>query len=349
MTPLRLSKKMGAGMLAVKKPKPLILGVAGTEITNDEENILRHLAPVGFILFKRNCESREQVKALCEKLKTLSPLYNPLIFIDQEGGRVNRISWEDYMAPCGKTIGDLFDENADKGIQAAQLNGYVLAGQLYEYGINVNCLPLADVATGDMHDVIGDRAFSTNPKTVAALCASTIAGLMAGGVYPIIKHAPGHGRAMSDSHLELPEVDAPLAELKTQDFYPFEVNKQCPLVMTAHILYPQLDKENCATNSPYIIENVLKGEIGMTGLIVSDDINMQALKGGMHERAINALNAGCDLLLHCSGKLSELKELVNVPDITASAHEKLDTLPSLGKPNAVLMEESKNQLKELLS
>ena len=346
---LKLSKRTGAGMLAVKNPKPLILGVAGTEVSDDEAVVLRHLAPVGFILFKRNCESREQVKNLCEKLKTLSPLHEPLIFIDQEGGRVNRITWEDYMAPCGKTIGDLFHEDADKGLKAAQLNGYVLAGQLYDYGINVNCLPVADVATGDMHDVIGDRAFSTNPKTVAALCASTIAGLMAGGVYPIIKHAPGHGRAISDSHVELPEVHAPLEELKKQDFYPFELNKECPLVMTAHILYPELDDENCATNSPYIINHILKGELGMKGLIVSDDINMQALNGGMHERATNALNAGCDLLLHCSGKLEELKELVDLPDMSNATIKKLENLPSLGKPDSRLMEESKNQLKELLA
>lgn len=340
---------MGVGMLAVKNPKPLIVGIAGTEVSGEEEMLLRRLAPVGFILFKRNCENKAQLKNLCDKLKTLSPMHDPLIFIDQEGGRVNRIDWEDYMAPCGRTIGELYEEDAEKGMLAARLNGYVLAAQLYEYGINVNCLPVADVATDDMHDVIGDRAFSTKPQTVATLCASTIAGMMAGGTYPIIKHAPGHGRATSDSHKELPKVDAPLEELKRQDFYPFEVNKECPLVMTAHILYPQLDAENCTTNSKYVIADVLKKEIGLKGLIVSDDINMQALKGTMLQRANNALNAGCDLLLHCSGKFEELNELMGVQDMKALDMEKLQALPKLGKPNAMLLEDSKQQLKELLA
>lgn len=335
-------------MLAIKMPKPLVVGIEGTEVTLEESLTLRRLAPVGFILFKRNCENKIQLKALCEKLKTLSPLRNPLIFIDQEGGRVNRISWEDYMAPAGRTIGELYRKDPEKGLLAARLNGYALAAQLYEYGINVNCLPVADVATGDMHDVIGDRAFSSNPKTVAALCAATIAGLMAGGVYPIIKHAPGHGRAKSDSHLALPEVSADLEVLKQQDFYPFMVNKECPLVMTAHILYPELDPENCATHSKKIIDNILKKEMGLTGLIVSDDINMEALKGSMMQRATKALNAGCDLLLHCSGNLDELKQLVEVFDMSQDTLKKVEGLPGIGKPNNMLLADTKSQLQELL-
>tara|TARA_Y100000294_G_scaffold177803_2_gene204939 strand:+ start:244 stop:1254 length:1011 start_codon:yes stop_codon:yes gene_type:complete len=335
-------------MLAVKKPKPLIVGVEGTQLTDGEKTLLRHLAPVGFILFKRNCQNAGQLKALCDELKTFSPMADPLIFIDQEGGRVNRIDWEDYMAPAGRTIGDLYKQNPDKGLKAAQLNGYVLAAQLKEYGINVNCLPLADVATESMHDVIGDRAFSNNPQEVAALCAATISGLMAGGVYPIIKHAPGHGRAQADSHLELPAVDQPLSALKAQDFLPFTANKECPLVMTAHILYPQLDPENCATNSPFIIDEILKKEMGLTGLIVSDDINMQALQGNMAERANKALNAGCDLLLHCSGKLAELEQLKTVPDVTDDVLNTLENLPPLGKANAELLQQAKEELKELL-
>jgi beta-N-acetylhexosaminidase len=335
-------------MLAIKRPKPLIVAIEGTEVTSKEEQVLRHLSPVGFILFKRNCQNEAQLKALCQKLKTLSPMREPLIFIDQEGGRVNRISWEDYMAPAGRTIGDLYEEDHEKGLLASRLNGYVLAAQLYEYGINVNCLPVADVATGGMHDVICDRAFSSNPETVAALCASTIAGLMAGGVYPIIKHAPGHGRAKSDSHLELPKINVDIKVLKQQDFYPFIVNKKCPLVMTAHILYPELDSKNCATHSKIIINDVLKNDIGLSGIIVSDDINMQALEGSMMQRATKALNAGCDLLLHCSGKLDELNQLTDVNEIPKNALEKLEDLPNLGIPNNVLLADAKNQLKELL-
>tara|TARA_R110000868_G_scaffold189695_1_gene432824 strand:+ start:11793 stop:12803 length:1011 start_codon:yes stop_codon:yes gene_type:complete len=335
-------------MLAVKKPTPLILGLPSAVLDEETKALFRCLAPVGFILFKRNCEDAVQLKKLCADLKEVSPMAEPLIFIDQEGGRVNRIHWEEYMAPAGQTIGELFEKNIEKGLKAAQLNGYVLAAQLREYGINVNCLPLADVATKGMHDVIGDRAFSNNPKTVAALCAATITGLLAGGVWPIIKHAPGHGRALSDSHKDLPVVDASIDELRTQDFYPFIINKECPLVMTAHILYPQIDPLNCTTNSSKMIHDVLKGEMGLKGLIVSDDLNMQALAGSVRVRAEKALNAGCDLLLHCSGKLEEMEELKGLRDITPSALTAIENLPPLGKPYAHTIAEAKLELKEML-
>ncbi|MFT7432642.1 MAG: beta-N-acetylhexosaminidase [Alphaproteobacteria bacterium] len=336
-------------MLAIKKPTPLVLSLSSTVLDDETKSIFRHLAPVGFILFKRNCENAAQLKKLCADLKEVSPLADPLIFIDQEGGRVNRIDWEEYMAPAGRTIGELFEKDIAKGLKAAQLNGYVLAAQLREYGINVNCLPLADVATKDMHDVIGDRAFSTDPKTVAALCASTITGLLAGGVWPIIKHAPGHGRALSDSHKNLPVVDASVDELRTRDFYPFIINKECPLVMTAHILYPQIDAENCTTNSSKMITDVLKGEMGLKGLIVSDDLNMQALTGNIRVRAEKALNAGCDLLLHCSGKNEEMRELIGLRDTTDITLKALENLPALGKPNTELLTAAKLELKELLA
>lgn len=336
-------------MLAVKKPTGLILSLDSTELDDETKTIFRHLAPVGFILFKRNCKNAKQLKKLCADLKEVSPLNEPLILIDQEGGRVNRIDWEEYMAPAGRTIGELFDKNESLGLKAAQLNSYVLAAQLREYGINVNCLPLADVAVKGMHDAIGDRSFSTCPKTVAALCGATITGLLAGGVWPVIKHAPGHGRALSDSHKNLPIVDASIEELRKQDFYPFIVNKECPLVMTAHILYPQIDPENCTTHSPTMINEILKNEMGLTGLIVSDDLNMEALSGTIRQRAENALNAGCDLLLHCSGKNEEMRELFGLRDISDNALKALENLPTLGNPTAALLSSAKIELQELLN
>lgn len=335
-------------MIKVKRPTPLILGVSGTALTDEEKKVIIQLAPVGFILFKRNCESFNQVKALCEELKAMSPHSSPLIFIDQEGGRVNRINWEDYMAPPGRTIGEIYEKDEALGLEAARLNAYVLAAQLNAYGINVNCLPLADVAVEGMHDVIGDRAFSTDPKVVSALCSATISGLMAGGCWPIIKHAPGHGRATADSHKELPVVDESLEGLKSSDFLPFKVNNECPLVMTAHILYPQLDEVNPATTSKKIVDDVLRGELGLKGLIVSDDLNMEALDGTVRERAEKSLNAGCDLLLHCSGKIEELQSLIGLREVSDLTLTFLENMPPLGIPRAELVEDAKSRLAELL-
>jgi beta-N-acetylhexosaminidase len=337
----------GVGMLKAKEVSPFIVAISGLNVTEEERETLLQLNPVGYILFARNCDNAQQVKELCDDLKSISSHHTPLIFIDQEGGRVKRIEWDDYIGPAGKTIGDIYKQDKALGLELAQKNGYVIAAQLAAYGINVNCLPLADVRHLGMHDVIGDRAFSDNPEDVAALCAATISGQLAGGVWSIIKHAPGHGRATADSHLELPEVDVPFEDLMKSDFYPFKVNNQCPFIMTAHIRYPQLDGK-CATDSKYVLDDVLRGALGMTGLIVSDDLNMEALEGTIRERAVRAMDAGCELMLQCSGRLEDLQQLVDLPAITDGAMEKLSALPTLGKFDDQLLEESKDLLREHL-
>lgn len=334
---------------ALQKFTPLIVGISGTTVDAETRAVLQQLNPVGFILFKRNCENREQLKALCDDLIALCPTSKPLIFIDQEGGRVVRIAWEDYIAPAGCKFGEIYSNySPEHALTLARLSGFVLAGQLQEYGITVNCLPVADVAIEGTHDVIGDRAFSKDPKIVSLLCSATISGMLAGGNWPIIKHAPGHGRANADSHKQLPVVDASLEELMQNDFLPFIENALSPFVMTAHIKYPQLDAENCATQSPYIIDEILRKKIGLTGVIVSDDLNMEALEGSIRHRAEKSLSAGCDLLLHCSGKVEEMKTLIGLTEIKSDVWQKINNLPPLSGMQPDMLENAKKTLKKHL-
>lgn len=311
---------------------PLIVSFSGTALTDRDRAVFKKLNPIGFILFKHNCDNVKQLKNLCRELASFSPLDKPLIFIDQEGGRVVRIDWESYIAPAGKAFGDAYNKDPELGLELARLNGYVLAGQLHKYGITVNCLPVADVAVEGAHDVIGDRAFSKDPEIVSKLCEATIEGMQEGGNWSIIKHAPGHGRALADSHLELPVVDVAENELLQTDFVPFKRNNKTPFIMTAHILYPQLDAENCATQSKKMIHDIIKGKLGMEGLVVSDALHMEALEGSVKERAEKSLAAGCDILLHCSGKVEELEALIGIQDISDEAWQKLQNLPELKVP-----------------
>ncbi|MBI1362646.1 MAG: beta-N-acetylhexosaminidase [Proteobacteria bacterium] len=336
-------------MLSNKAIAPLVVGIPGTTVDPDTRAVLAALNPVGFILFKRNCESREQVEALCKELTGLCPMAQKLIFIDQEGGRVNRILWEPYMAPPGATIGALYHRNQALGLRAAELNGYIIAAQLATYGITVDCLPVADIAVDGADAVIGDRAFSKDPKAVAALCAATMKGLLAGGVWPVIKHAPGHGRAMADSHKELPVVKTDATTLEAVDFVPFAINNRAPFVMTAHIRYDAYDAKACATESTIMVNDVLRDKLGMSGLIVSDDLNMQALAGDTPSRARRALAAGCDLLLHCNGNLDELRSLVGVTELSEQARKAIENLPSRGLPRPDSLMEAVAEMRGLLS
>jgi beta-N-acetylhexosaminidase len=288
-----------------------------------------------------------QLKKLCADLKALST-EEPLIFIDQEGGRVNRIAWLAYKAPAGRVIGALYEDNPPLGMRVAYLNAFLLAAHLRPYGINVNCLPVADIAFPYTHDVIGDRAFSHKPEVVARLANATCKGLRAGGCWPIIKHAPGHGRAQADSHKDLPVVDVELAELMARDFFPFKENAACPLIMTAHILYPQLDGKACATQSPKILQGILREKLGMTGLIFSDDLYMEALAGDIPARALASLEAGCELLLVCAGKNDDLEKLAAL-DLKLSdvAAQKINQLPQLGAPSPHEVEAAMQELQKI--
>lgn len=335
-------------MLVKQNPRPLFVGVPSTEIDNETAEVLNELRPLGFILFARNCESEQQIAKLCAHLAEFSPLEKPLIFIDQEGGRVARVKWEDYKAPCGEVFGKLFDENADKGVEATRLNAFVMGAKLRKLGITADCAPVADVADDKTHDVIGDRAYSKDPKTVSILVGASISGFMAGGVYPVIKHAPGHGKARCDSHKELPIVEADVETLEQIDFLPFKENNQCPFIMSAHIQYTALD-DKCATDSKKIMSDIIRNQLGMTGILMSDDINMEALEGSLLQRAQKSLSAGCDVALHCNGKLDEMRELLPIEQCSEELMNRFKQLPSVGTATDEVLEEAQARVQELLA
>ena len=344
-------------MLTSKNIAPIILGFDGYEITPELRALFLKMNPAGYILFKRNCRDAEQVAKLCADLAEFSPFKTPLIFIDQEGGRVNRIKWDPYMGPSARDIGKIYEKSAEDGLRAAELNAYLIARQLRAYGITANCAPVADLYIKEAHDVIGDRAFSDDPAAIAALCAASIKGFMAGGVWPVIKHAPGHGRAMADSHKELPVVDAPLEELQ-RDFAPFKANNLCPFVMTAHVRYTAVDEKRCATTSSRTLNGLMRDELGMEGLIIADDMFMEALEGTLLERIESSLSAGCDLVIcgstsHISGDFSDKfwSQIQNLPtrlNLTAEAKHKLENLPQLPRHDSIDADEMRTEMQKIL-
>lgn len=344
-------------MLTSSNVSPFILGFDGTEITDDLRRTLETVRPAGFIIFGRNIESPDQLKKLCAELKTLSPLKYPLIFIDQEGGRVRRIRWQEvYQAPPARTFGEIYEKDPQKGLQAAQWSAYLTAREMHASGITANCMPVADLIVDGAHSIIGDRAYSSDPAAVSALCAAAIKGCMAGGVWPVIKHAPGHGRAKADSHEKLPEVAAS-AQLLENDLMPFKANNQCPFVMTAHVKYPALD-DLCATNSEKILNGVLRKQCGMTGTIIADDMFMRALEGDLEARIQNALGAGCDLVICGSSSIDgsfnadmwqQVAALAGKFSLTTEARQRLETLPTLPQKFSIGLDEAKQELEEAMA
>lgn len=275
----------------------------GLTLTDAEKEFFRQHQPYGFIIFARNIESPTQLKALTEELKaTVRHEFVPIL-IDQEGGRVARLKPPHFpIFPC---CGDF--ESMPNPEEAAFENAYKIAQELIKVGVNVDCAPMLDVRQPDAHDIVGDRAFSKDPAIVAKLGRAFMEGLKKGGVLPIIKHIPGHGRAMADSHFELPRVTASYTELQS-DFLPFKELNDAPYAMTAHIIYDAIDPKNCATQSKKVID-VIRNQIGFKGLIMSDDLSMKALTGSFAERTKRSLDAGCDLILHCNGDMAEMVEI----------------------------------------
>jgi beta-N-acetylhexosaminidase len=286
--------------------QPAIYGLAGESLTDDEGAFFRDADPAGYILFKRNCASRDQVRALTDSLRALHGRDDVPILIDQEGGRVARFQPPEWPAfpPAGNFAG-LYRKAPATAIEAARANAQAIAVVLKECGVNVNCLPLLDVRQEGANDIIGDRALGQDPMQVAALGRAVIEGMRAAGVVGVVKHMPGHGRSMSDSHLELPIVDASEEALEI-DLEPFITLHDAPMGMSAHVVYTAWDKERCASLSPIVIEAVIRGRIGFDGLLMSDDIGMHALSGDFAERARGVVAAGCDLALHCSGDMAEM-------------------------------------------
>ncbi len=289
----------------------VIFGCAGTELSAEERVFFKDADPYGYILFKRNCSAPDQIKALTDSFRELAGRDTLPILIDQEGGRVARLqspTW--YKAPPAARFGEILGDDLESAGEAVRLNSRLIGHDLTQLGITVDCLPVLDVPAQDSHEIIGDRAYGSDPDVVAKLGRAAALGLLDLGVLPVVKHIPGHGRAQSDSHLQLPHVDTGRGELEKTDFRPFAALNDLPMAMTAHVVFESIDPYRPATHSLTVIEQVIRGFIGFDGLLMSDDLSMKALLGSFEERASHALEAGCDVALHCNGEMTEMKSVM---------------------------------------
>jgi beta-N-acetylhexosaminidase len=300
--------------------RAFITGLAGLNLTANERAFLREAQPWGLILFKRNVSTPAQVKELTASFRDVVGWEAPVL-VDQEGGRVQRLGpphWPAY--PAGARYGELYDRAPASGTAAARLAGHLIAADLRPLGIDVDCLPVVDVPVPGSDNVIGDRAYGATPAKVAAIAAAVAEGLIAGGVLPVLKHLPGHGRAKVDSHHKLPVVDTGRAALEATDFAAFRPLANLPLGMTAHVVFSAIDAAQPATTSVTMVRDVIRGFIGFQGLLMSDDISMGALSGSLAERSRAALAAGCDVVLHCNGDLHEMTSVASVvPELAGEA------------------------------
>lgn len=287
---------------------PVIFGVKGKTLSDSERAFFRDVSPFGFILFARNIEDKNQVKALCDEMRALTGRDDTPILIDQEGGRVARLKPPHWRkCPPAKTFADMCVDTTETATRAAYLNARLIAAELVEIGVDVDCAPMLDILFPEAHDIVGDRAFGDTTEQIIALGKAMADGLKDGGVMPIIKHIPGHGRAMVDSHESLPVVRTSHAELSASDFVPFKALNDIPWAMTAHITYTAIDNKP-ATLSEKTIQ-IIRSEIGFNGLLLTDDLSMKALAGTFEERTANSLKAGCDIVLHCNGEPAEMEAI----------------------------------------
>src|SRR5215467_9051781 len=305
--------------------RAFITGLAGLSVSANERAFLREAKPWGLIIFKRNVSTPSQVAELTQSFRDIVGWDAPVL-VDQEGGRVQRLgppAWPAY--PPGARYGDLYDRERASGIAAAVLGGHLIAADLKPLGIDVDCLPLADVPLESADPVIGDRAYGRDPGKVAAIAKAIAEGLQAGGVLPVLKHLPGHGRAAADSHHKLPVVDTDRATLDATDFAAFRPLSELPLGMTAHVVFSAIDPVAPATTSVTMVRQVIRGFIGFQGLLMSDDISMKALAGPIAERSRAALAAGCDVVLHCNGDMSEMVAVASEsPELSGVAAKRAD-------------------------
>jgi beta-N-acetylhexosaminidase len=290
--------------------RAFITGVSGTELSTAERQLIAAAKPWGFILFRRNIASPAQVSKLVGEMRRAVGEPDAPVLVDQEGGRVQRFGpphWPVY--PSGATFGQLYDVKPATALAAARLSARLIAADLVEVGVSVDCLPLADVPVPGANDVIGDRAYGEEPGKVAAIGRAITEGLAQGGILPILKHIPGHGRATADSHLSLPTVDTPRDELERTDFAAFQALADLPMAMTAHVVFSAIDPAHPATTSATMVSQVIRGLIGFQGLLMSDDVGMHALAGSIGARTRAVFAAGCDMVLHCSGDLQEMQKV----------------------------------------
>jgi beta-N-acetylhexosaminidase len=314
-----------------------IVGIAACGLGDDERRLIQEANPWGFILFARNCATPAQVRSLVDDLRAAVGRADAPVLIDQEGGRVARLCPPHWPArPPARRLGRLAERDRQAGIEAAWWHARLIAADLAPLGITVVCAPVLDLALPGRTRAIGDRALAADPQLVALLGRAMIDGFLEGGVLPVIKHLPGHGRAHRDSHLCLPTVTAAAEKMARADWIPFRACRAAPLAMTAHVLYPGLDAACPATMSPSVIETVIRGAIGFAGALISDDLSMGALSGSLGARSAAARAAGCDLALHCNGDLAEMTEVLDAagPLEGASARRAQDALARRNVPTA---------------
>lgn len=338
-------------MPADAAPKAAIFGCAGQQLTDEERRFFADAQPLGFILFGRNCDTPDQIARLVADLRLSVGRQDAPVLIDQEGGRVARLRpphWPEY--PAGSAYGAIYARDREAGLEAARLGARLIAAELHRLGIDVDCLPVLDVPSPDAHDVIGDRAYGDDPAVVADIGRAAADGLLAGGVLPVIKHIPGHGRARADTHHELPVVETVCADLARTDFAPFRALSDLPIGMTAHVVFSDIDPDHPATTSKTVIADIVRGEIGFDGLLLTDDLNMQALTGSLGDRAAASLAAGCDIALHCSGEMAEMREVAAaVGAMTDPAVRRFDRCRGqIAAPEALDIDSSRRRLQDLL-
>jgi beta-N-acetylhexosaminidase len=331
--------------------RAFITGVSGPSLTAAERDFIRAERPWGFILFKRNIDTPDQVVALVHDLREAAQAADAPVLIDQEGGRVQRLGpphWPVY--PAGAVFGRLYDVDPQFGLTAARLSARLIADDLSALGVSVDCLPLADVPVAGADAVIGARAYGTEPGQVAAIAAAVTEGLAQGGVLPVLKHIPGHGRATADTHFKLPVVDTPAEELERTDFAAFRPLAGLPMAMTAHVVFSALDSAQPATTSATIIQRVIRDHIGFQGLLMSDDVSMNALAGSIGERSRAIVAAGCDMILHCNGQLEEMRAVAGMaPELAGKALQRAEAaLASRKPPKAFDRAAARAELDELI-
>ena len=316
------------------RTKAFIAGCTGMELSEAEADFFRKEQPWGFIIFAHNIEDREQVSALTSQMRECVGRDDAPILIDEEGGRVQRLRPPHWLSnPPGQVLGKIYERDANDGKRAAWLLSRLIAHDLLEIGVNVDCLPILDVPVEGVSDAIGDRAYSRDVDIISEIGQSVVDGLMAGGVLPIVKHMPGHGRAICDSHFELPLVTETLEELIASDFKPFKALNKVAMAMTAHIVFEAIDSENPATTSTKMIDEIIRGTIGFDGLLMSDDVSMEALSGDYVERTKSSFAAGCDIVLHCNGKMDEMLQVASAtPELKGQALKRAQFALSQLKP-----------------
>jgi beta-N-acetylhexosaminidase len=332
--------------------RAFITGVSGLELNAAEREFIRAERPWGFILFKRNIETPAQVSNLVRELRDLVANADAPVLIDQEGGRVQRLGpphWPAY--PPGAAFGALYDIDPQLGLTAARLSSRLIADDLAALGVTVDCLPLADVPVEGSDAVIGNRAYGTEPGKVASIARAVTEGLEQGGVLPVLKHIPGHGRATADSHFGLPTVDTARSDLERTDFAAFQPLADLPMAMTAHVVFSALDSAHPATTSATIIRQVIRGVIGFQGLLMSDDVSMNALTGTIAERTRAIVDAGCDMVLHCNGKLDEMRDVAReTPELAGEALQRaIRALASRKPPQPLDRQAARAELDALLN